>query len=171
MKLTIQLAKPEDEQELLEFARSHFIGTYAHLNTPENMERYLLEKFTSEPFAKEFSHPESIFFLVQAEDRIAGYVKLNYGTAQTEPDQPNSCEIERIYVHQDLKGQGIGKQLFQTAVSHAHARGADYVWLGVWEKNDKAITFYERIGMKPFGTHNFQLGDDLQTDLLMRFDL
>ncbi len=45
-----------------------------------------------------------------------------------------------------------------------------WLWLGVWEKNEPAILFYEKQGFVPFDTHGFMLGNDLQTDILMRWN-
>ena len=77
-------------------------------------------------------------------------------------------EIERIYATRAFQGRGIGKRLMATALEAAQEAGVNWVWLGVWEHNQKAIAFYERQGFEPFGRHSFRLGDDEQTDVMMK---
>jgi ribosomal protein S18 acetylase RimI-like enzyme len=98
-------------------------------------------------------------------------LKINRGEAQTEKKEDNSLEIERIYVLEKFQGRRVGQMLFQKAVEIAKLNQKDYIWLGVWEKNEKAIQFYLKNGFEVFDKHIFKLGVDLQTDLLMRLKL
>ena len=97
-----------------------------------------------------------------------GYLKLNTAHAQTEPQAADALEIERIYVLSNYHGGGVGQALYHHAMSVAEDRKASYVWLGVWEHNHRALRFYEKNGFIAFGTHIFQLGNDQQTDILMK---
>ena len=90
---------------------------------------------------------------------------------QTELQDKDGLELERIYVLKNAQGHGYGKLLLQKAIEQAHESGLHYVWLGVWEKNPKAVTFYESNVFYKFDTHAFTLGTDEQTDFLMRMDL
>lgn len=80
-------------------------------------------------------------------------------------------EIERIYVAKEFQGKGLGRRLMTYAISAAMQRKKAYVWLGVWEKNEKALAFYRKNGFYQIGTHTFVMGDDPQTDYIMRKDL
>lgn len=171
MDFHIQKAKNNLLPDLLAFARASFIATYAHRNSPENMAHYLDENFTGEAFREEFDHPDSEFFIALLKDEIIGYFKVNFGAAQTEPDHPNSCEVERIYVSTAYQGKGIGRLLFDAVVKYARTRKSNYLWLGVWEHNTEAIAFYKKMGMWKFGEHLFHLGNEAQTDFLLRYDL
>ena len=102
---------------------------------------------------------------------MAGYLKLNEAPAQTDVRDAQSLEIERIYVSKDFQGEGLGRYLLEKATSIAMRREKKYIWLGVWEKNEKALRFYKRNGFCPIGAHVFMIGDDEQTDYLMRKDL
>lgn len=164
-------AAPSDQPRLLAFARSNFICTYAHLNDPAHMEAYISSKFSEEAFAREFRHPESAFYLCKADHQLIGYYKINFGKAQTEPDHPEGAEIERIYVVDAYKGNGIGRKMIDHASELARSRGLDYLWLGVWEKNNEALAFYQRLGFESIGSHIFELGDDQQTDLIMKLSI
>ncbi|MEX1301581.1 MAG: GNAT family N-acetyltransferase, partial [Desulfotignum sp.] len=93
------------------------------------------------------------------------------GTSQTESKAENTLEIERIYVLKEFHGKTVGQQLYEKAMEIAKEKSVTYVWLGVWEKNSKAIRFYEKNGFKAFDTHIFRLGNDKQTDILMKHQM
>ena len=117
------------------------------------------------------NHPQSEFYFILDQDRVAGYFKINTGEAQTESHDPWAMEIERIYVRKVYQGQGFGKQMIRKVVDLAAEKQIDHIWLGVWEMNPGAIAFYEKQGFKKFGTHVFTVGDDDQTDILMGLNL
>ena len=80
-------------------------------------------------------------------------------------------EIRRIYVLQEVFGKGMGSKLIAASLNEARQRVCDIVWLGVWEKNQRAIEFYRKWGFREVGSHIFLLGDDPQTDLIMVLEL
>ena len=98
-------------------------------------------------------------------------LKRNFGHSQTELNDNEALEIERIYVLKDFQGKKIGQKLYEKAVEVAKQNKVKYIWLGVWEKNQKAIDFYEKNGFVPFDKHIFVLGDDEQTDIMMEMEL
>jgi len=98
-------------------------------------------------------------------------MKLNTGEAQKENQNDNALEIERIYVLQEFQGKKVGQLLYLHAIKVAEGLSADYVWLGVWEKNFRAIAFYKKNGFVAFDQHVFILGDDRQIDILMKLEL
>jgi len=169
----IQLAEVrlEDLQKLMDLSRRTFYATFAGQNKPENMRLYDEQHFSDEQFRSEILNPDSRFFLALYGDEAHGYVKINQGLAQTVLPNDEGIEIERIYVDQLLKGKGIGKLLLEKTIQVAMESGAKYIWLGVWENNTSAIGFYEKNGFLPCGQHFFQLGDDTQTDILMKLSL
>ena len=97
-----------------------------------------------------------------------GYLKLNGGNSQTELKDERTLEIERIYVLSSWYGKQVGQLLYNKAIEVALELNADYIWLGVWEENQRAIRFYERNGFVAFDKHIFRLGDDEQTDIMMK---
>lgn len=160
-----------DVPVLQELSRQTFFDTFAWANTPANMQYFLDTHFDKEKLSKEISNPHSEFYFAMVDGKAIGYLKMNYGPAQTELREDKGVEIERIYVLQEFQGQKIGKLLFEKAVQLAKERNAAYVWLGVWEKNLKAIAFYEKQGFVSFDKHTFHFGDEKQTDLMMKFEL
>ena len=149
-------------------ARDTFIETFSEANKAEDMERYLTENFSEEQLARELSNPDSFFYVAEVNGHVVGYLKLNTAHAQTEPQAADALEIERIYVLSNYHGGGVGQALYHHAMSVAEDRKASYVWLGVWEHNHRALRFYEKNGFIAFGTHIYQLGNDQQTDILMK---
>ena len=148
-----------------------YYETFAHLNTPEDMAAYLEDAFNVDRFTGEMNDPNSTFYFLYCDERIAGYLKLNEAPSQTDINDLSSLEIERIYVASECQGEGLGRYLMEQAIAIATERQKKYAWLGVWEKNEKAIRFYKKNGFYEIGTHTFVMGEDVQNDYVMRKDL
>ena len=158
-------------EQLQAIGKQTFFETFADKNTEENMQKYLEEGFTIEKLTAELTNPDSEFYFAQSNNNVIGYLKINFGSAQTELKDTKSLEIERIYVLQAFHGQKVGQILYNTAFDIAKEKNSDYLWLGVWEKNLRAISFYKKNGFVEFDKHIFVLGDDAQTDLMMKLKL
>ncbi|WP_118973027.1 GNAT family N-acetyltransferase [Taibaiella koreensis] len=167
----IRAVTPEDLDDLLRISISTFLDTFAASNTPENMQRYLDGNLTAARLQQELAVPGSAFFFILVEGTLAGYLKVNTGAAQTEALGDSSLEVERIYIAKDHKGLGLGRLLMDKAFALAKEQGHNLLWLGVWEHNEAAIAFYRKLGLAPFDTHAFYLGEDKQTDILMKIAL
>lgn len=171
MDLVIRKCTPLDVDELRGIAYKTYDDTFRHLNTPENMQAYLDTAFEHGKLKAELENPGSAFYFLYLDSALVGYLKLNEGPSQTDLKDPDSLEIERIYVISSCQGQGLGKYLIRQALEIAKRKGKRCAWLGVWEKNQKAIDFYRRMGFRVIGTHEFTMGDECQTDYLMQIDL
>lgn len=169
--ISVKPVKKTDLQALQEIARTTFAEAFSAQNAAADMEKYLDENFSLEKLSAELENPESLFFFAEASHKEAGYLKVNWGAAQAESLLDNALEIERIYVLPAYQGKGAGKALFEKACSIATEKKMDAIWLGVWEKNASAIRFYRKHGFVEFGKHLFRLGDDIQTDLLMKLEI
>lgn len=156
--------------ELQKISRITFIETYDLVNTRENMNAYLTYDFGLEKLKSEICDINSSFYFALLGNQIIGYLKVNSGLAQTTLNDDRSLEIERIYVLKEHIGKRVGKFLIDKAFSIATEIDAKYIWLGVWEKNTRAIQFYKKNRFIEFDKHIFILGKDEQTDLLMRCD-
>lgn len=157
-----------DVEKLQKIGRQTFSETFADVNSEENMKKYLDESFALEKLTSELKNVSSYFYLAELNDQIIGYLKLNTGDAQTENQDENALEIERIYVAKDFHGKKVAQALYAQAEQTAEELKATYMWLGVWEKNLRAVSFYTKNGFVQFDTHIFRLGDDEQTDLMMK---
>ncbi|NOW94117.1 GNAT family N-acetyltransferase [Mucilaginibacter sp. SG564] len=169
--IIIQKATIADADTLLALSRKTFFDSFAHLNTPENMQAYASNAFTPKRVKAELNNPGSLFYFALLNGNIAGYIKINLDAAQTELQDGKALEVERIYVLAEYHGKKIGHELLNFAFQMAKDKYLQYVWLGVWEHNQKALSFYEKHGFKVFGSHPFMLGSDKQTDLLMKKEL
>jgi ribosomal protein S18 acetylase RimI-like enzyme len=148
-----------------------FTETFAHQNLENNMRKYVSDNLSLEQLSKELKSKDSEFYFLKLNNQILGYLKLNKNEAQTELKNNTTLEIERIYVKQEFHGKQFGKLLLQKAIDIAKEQGCKTIWLAVWEHNLKAIAFYKKNGFKEFDKHNFQLGDDLQVDIMMKMNL
>jgi ribosomal protein S18 acetylase RimI-like enzyme len=169
--MIINKVTAEDIDTLVFFSRKTFFDAFFHLNKPEDMEAYASVALSYDKLLSEVNNPDSAFYFAQLDDELVGYIKLNYASAQTEFKDKNAIEIERIYVLSSAQGKQIGKQFLDFTETLAKKANLQYIWLGVWDNNHNAIRFYERHGFKAFGSHDFFLGNDQQTDVLMRKEL
>jgi ribosomal protein S18 acetylase RimI-like enzyme len=119
----------------------------------------------------EIKNKNSELYFAILNEKAIGYLKLNFGQSQTEIKNDNALEIERIYVLKDFYGKNIGKLLYEKALSIAKQKKVEYIWLGVWEENPRAISFYKKNGFVEFDKHIFKLGEDEQTDIMMKLQL
>ncbi len=158
-------------EQLQKIGKQTFFETFSSDNTEENMSKYLEEGFSINKLKQELSHPDSDFYFASVNNHVIGYLKINFGDSQTELKDVNALEIERIYVLKEFHGKNVGQQLYEKAISIARKLHVNYVWLGVWEKNTRAIQFYKKNGFKEFDKHIFRLGDDEQTDIMMKLEL
>lgn len=170
-QISIRQVTPADIGALQTISRQTFLETFAPHNTEDNMRQYLQEGFSPQRLGAELSNEESAFYFAQRGDEVIGYLKINTGQSQTELQDNRAIEIERIYVLKAYHGRKVGQQLYDWAIRIGQERQSDYVWLGVWEHNAKALRFYEKNGFVPFDTHIFRLGDDEQTDIMMKKQL
>ncbi|WP_461452698.1 GNAT family N-acetyltransferase [Mucilaginibacter sp.] len=166
--LSISKVEIADLDKLISFSRKTFLDSFSHLNSPEDIALYSKKAFDNSKMLAELNNPNSAFYCALWDDELAGYIKINFAGAQTDLNDATTLELERIYVSVDHQGKRIGKELLNFAISIARKDNLKQLWLGVWEHNHKAITFYEKNGLEPFGSHDFMLGNDKQTDILMR---
>ncbi|AOV06386.1 GNAT family N-acetyltransferase [Sporosarcina ureilytica] len=146
MVISIKQCSQSDLYKLQEISYETFDETFREQNSPENMNAYLEKAFNLNQLENELSTPHSQFFFIYVNSDIAGYLKVNTNDAQSEDMGNASLEIERIYIKKQFQGLGLGKQLFNQAIEIALEQNKQSVWLGVWEKNEHAIAFYEKVG-------------------------
>ena len=171
IKINIEKIDQSNLNELQIIGKQTFFESYSNENAKEDMDAYMAEKFSLEQLSNEISNPNSEFYFAKIEKEAIGYLKLNFGQAQTEENNNDSVEIERIYILKQYQGKKVGQVLSNFALEKAKRENALYVWLGVWEKNLKAIRFYEKNGFVAYDKHIFILGNEIQTDIMMKLEL
>ncbi|MEN9963305.1 MAG: hypothetical protein RL582_400 [Bacteroidota bacterium] len=157
--------------QLQKIGRQTFYETFSESNTVEDMKSYLENAFSADKIKNELSDENAEFYFAKIDEKIIGYLKLNFGQSQTERKDDKAIEIERIYVLKEFQGKKVGQILYEKAIEIAKYKKADYVWLGVWEYNPRAIRFYKKNGFVEFDKHIFKLGEDEQTDIMMKLIL
>ena len=166
--VSLRLAGPEDAAELARFAAHTFAETFAADNTAADMATYLEQSFGEETQRREITTPGITTTLAEVEGEFAGYSMIRLGgeeSGQVTGTQP--VELQRLYVGSTWKGLGVAQALMREVEACARRQGGQTLWLGVWERNHRAIAFYRKCGFIDIGTHEFRLGNDVQTDRLM----
>ena len=171
MTIQIKPASPPDAAQLAVLGRQTFVDAFEKDNNPQDFWTYVDEAFQETTIQRELSDSHSAFFIAYEKEVAVGYLKLRSDHTPSQLKGAKALEIQRIYVQQSLIGKGIGTQLLQTAFRYAQAKGCTAVWLGVWEHNAQAIAFYQQWGFQIFGSHRFMMGNDPQTDLLMKREI
>lgn len=169
--ITVRQANVEDAGLIADLSRQTFLETFSAQNSKENMDKFLEESFNRDALIREVGAPGNIFLLAFNDGKIAGYARLKQATGPGGKTDPWSMEIARIYADSKAIGRGVGKALMLESLEIAKKNGCTTIWLGVWEHNQRAIDFYLKGGFEKFGSHIFMLGDDPQTDWLMKKNL
>jgi ribosomal protein S18 acetylase RimI-like enzyme len=170
---------------LAELGARTFSDTFLADNRPEDIAAFLAATYSPSKQAAELADAANVFLLAVPAVPAAlaapapnhappsppplavGFAKLRRGAAPSCVEGAAPLQIDRLYVTRAHLGRGIGEALMRRCVEEASAASHDTIWLGVWERNTRALAFYRRWGFRIVGAHSFQLGADLQNDLLM----
>jgi diamine N-acetyltransferase len=166
-RVVVRLAAPIDAAMLADLGARAFAGAFAADNTPDDMEAYLRAHFSTETVAAELADPRAVFLVAEVDGAPAGYAKLLADAAPDCVRGPDPIELVRLYALQEWLGAGIGAALMGASLDAAKRRGNGSIWLGVWERNTRAIAFYRKWGFEDVGEMVFVLGSDVQTDRVM----
>jgi diamine N-acetyltransferase len=167
----VRIATPADAAMIADMSRRTFLDSFAANNTKEDMDKFMNEQFTREGLIAEVGAPGNIFIVAEHNEKPAGYARLRENNNPPELRGMDTIEIARIYAEKEMIGKGIGKALMEKSIAIAGELKKQLIWLGVWEKNFRAIEFYTGWGFKKFSEHPFVLGNDVQTDWLMKKEL
>lgn len=165
--LTVRRANTDDAGLLAELGARTFNETFAADNSPEDMAAYLAASFNLAQQTAELTEPDSIFLIAEVGGRAAGYAKLHAGEPAEGIEGAQPVELVRLYVLHEWLGRGVGQALMRECVNEAQQAGHGTIWLGVWERNERAQAFYRKWNFRAVGEHVFQLGSDAQRDILM----
>lgn len=168
MSIVIREATIQDAKLIADISHQTFYDTFAAYNSKADMDKFLSEQFTKGRLMLEVGAKENIFLLAYEDNSIAGYVKLRDERVPLTLGNRNAIEVARLYAMAYKIGKGIGSLLMQRCIEIAKQKNKEWLWLGVWEKNQRAIDFYIKWGFEKFDETDFLLGDDLQRDWLMK---
>ncbi len=165
---SIRNATAADAEALSAFAAKVFRDTFAPDNDPMDMDAYLSDAFTPEKQAEEIADGSCVCLIAEVGETLAGYALLRIEAPdQGDPSVARSVELQRFYVDHAWHGRGVAPALMTACIDTARARAGATMWLGVWERNARAIRFYQKHGFVDIGSKEFRLGTDLQTDRVM----
>ena len=165
MEIIVRTAGPGDAEAIGRLSRQTFLDTFAQQNTAADMEKFMAGPFSQETLSEEVRSGPDIFLLAEGAELAAGYARLIH---PRENGRGDGIELSRLYADKRFIGKGVGRLLMEACLDTAARAGYLTLWLGVWELNARAIAFYRKCGFDKFGEHPFLLGDDVQTDWLMK---
>ena len=163
----IRTANRSDAARLAQLAESAFRDAFSAVNTAADMDLHCRTSYSEAIQAGEIANPQMATLLSEDEGRLVGYAQLRWGKTPACVVARSAGEIQRIYVAGDRHGKGIAQELMSAAIEVLKNRGCDVVWLGVWERNPRAIAFYKKFGFVEVGGQIFALGRDPQQDIIM----
>ena len=167
LDVLVRRGNSDDALLLADLGARTFSETFAVDNTREDMEAYLASFFNVSRQADELAEPGAIFLIAEVDGIAAGYAKLHAGKPPEEIEGAKAVELVRLYVSRVWLGRGVGEALMRACLDEARLAGHETIWLGVWERNARAQAFYRKWNFRPVGEHPFQLGSDIQRDILM----
>lgn len=165
--LSIRKAETADAGALAVLAESTFRETFGAANSPEDMDEHCRTSYGASIQAMEISDPARVTLLAECGGQLCGFAQLRWGQRPAGVEGESPGEIQRFYVAPAWHGKGIASELMSRCFAELAERGSDDVWLGVWEKNSRALAFYRKLGFKEVGAQVFLLGSDLQRDIVM----
>lgn len=163
----IRKASLSDAKQLSHLAETTFRETFGDQNTTEDMALHCQLNYSEAIQASEISAPNMTTFLSVEGERLVGFAQVRRGGAPDCVSADAPAEIQRLYVDREWHGRGVAQGLMDACLGEIKARGFDVAWLGVWERNPRAISFYKKFGFVEVGDHVFPLGRDPQRDIIM----
>jgi diamine N-acetyltransferase len=163
----IRKAQLRDAKRLSEIAESTFRAAFEAMNTAEQMNLHCARNYGEQIQSAEISNPARITLLCEEHGKLAGYAQLRWDGVPGCITALRPGQIQRIYVDAEWHGKGIAHELMSACIDEMKQHGSDVVWLGVWERNGRAISFYSKFGFAEVGEQEFALGGDAQRDIVM----
>lgn len=165
--MQIRPATVADAEALATLARQTFYDTFASTNDAADMALYLAKAYGIDQQTREIEDRDITTLLVGQDGALIGYAQVRAGHVPDCVTAPAPIELWRFYIDSAWHGRGVARPLMDAVRTEAIRRGGRTLWLGVWEKNDRARAFYAKCGFRDAGSHIFLFGTDPQTDLVM----
>lgn len=163
----LRIASVHDSRPLAELAETTFRETFADANTAEDMRLHCTSSYGEAIQLGEITNPAMLTLLAEEDGRLIGFAQMRWGDAPSCVAGKAPGEIQRLYVERSWHGKGAAQELMATCIAAMEQRNTDTIWLGVWERNPRAMTFYRKFGFIEAGDHVFPLGKDPQRDIIM----
>jgi ribosomal protein S18 acetylase RimI-like enzyme len=169
--ISIRTGNTSDFVLLTTLGRRAFYEAFGEHNNPDDMQVYLDLAFNSETIREQLDDPEVVYFIASCQDDPVGYTKLKRNSFPPELKDMKCIQLERIYALQAYIGKKIGKHLMEQCIETGKKENFEYLWLGVWQENERAISFYKKWGFEVIGTKQFIIGKEVNDDFVMALDI
>jgi diamine N-acetyltransferase len=153
-----------DAAALAELAARTFADTFSADNKPEDLQAHLASAYGVPQQSAELADADGVTLLAERDGKLIGYAQVRRHAPPPCVTQDQPIELRRLYIDRSAHGTGVAGVLMSAAHNAARELGGKHLWLGVWERNARAIAFYTKVGFKQVGSHVFQVGSDPQTD-------
>jgi GNAT superfamily N-acetyltransferase len=105
-----------------------------------------------------------VTLLAQRDEELVGFAQVRRNPPPPCVAERAAIELNRFYLDRRMQGSGLAAQLMQAVREAARELGGRHLWLGVWERNPRAIAFYRKAGFSDVGSTFYVVGSDRQTD-------
>jgi diamine N-acetyltransferase len=133
---------------------------------PADLAAFTNSELTRDRFLQHLETPGVTILIAEVTEDIAGYLMLVENCPHPKIKSEHPLEIRKMYVHPKHHGDGVAAALMQTAATQFGE--SDAIWLSVYSKNTRAISFYKKCGFEVVGTQQFLVGSDAQLDFVMQ---
>lgn len=161
----------DEAESLSELAIRTFRDTYAADTRPADMDAFLADAYRPDDLAAELADPGHRWLIAEVGSELAGFAHLRSDERHEAVVGRSPVLLAHLYLDRAYRGIGLGSALMRRSMAEARAAGHDVVWLGVWERNPKAIEFYRRWGFEPVGEMPFTFGAEQHRDIVMSREL
>jgi ribosomal protein S18 acetylase RimI-like enzyme len=171
LRISVAKANLPTATRLATLGRQTFLETFAESAPAADMAVFLDQVYGPDIQLAELRDARYTFLLAEMQGELVGFAKLWRDSTLGLPAGDATAgrlEIKQLYVAADWIGTGLGAALMRRCFTLAEAEHCTALVLGVWEHNQRAQAFYERFGFKVVGQHEFHIGSDVSTDLIMR---
>jgi ribosomal protein S18 acetylase RimI-like enzyme len=169
--IRIRRAREDDALALSVLAEATFRAAFTESNTAADMQLHCAANYGQALQLAEIRDSSRETWVAELGSRLVAYVQLRLDAASPVISGERPVEIQRFYVDASHHGAGLAHRLMAHVLARADAAGYAVLWLGVWERNVRALAFYKKWGFEVVGEYTFKVGDDPQRDLLIRRDV
>lgn len=170
-EIRIRQATINDSAKLAEVGAITFYDTFHMFHSAEDMQKYISGTYNEDKVKGNLQNPSIMYYLAEQDGKAVGYLKLLLNVEIEQMKGERVMELEKIYVRKEWLGAGVGKRLMQQAIAAAVQEKCDWLFLGVWQDNHRALDFYKKFGWAICGNRQFTLGDTICDDYLLKLKL
>jgi ribosomal protein S18 acetylase RimI-like enzyme len=152
-------ANREHSQIIAEIGKQAFWESHGHSASQEDIDSFIAKTYNKEAINKEFGNPKVHYLLIQCQDKIAGFSKIEWSISNQNINDLNITKLDRLYLLKEYYGKDLGAKLLHATIEISKQNHQDGIWLAVWKENPKAIRFYTKTGFKIVGEFNFKISE------------